>query len=376
MQREVESKRLCDGRHKLEIPIMEYYAGLDISLEETSVCIVNSDGKVVRETKVPTDPDALAKELQLRKTAFKRVGLEASALGSWLHAELTRRGFPAIVVEARHMRSSLNAQRNKTDRNDARGIAQMMRMGWFRAVHVKSPESQRLRLLLANRRLLKRKLIDLENHIRGALRAFGLMVGTVARGGYEERVLELIADADGALKSFIMTMLDVRKAVMGGYNVLHKALIGIVAADPLCRRFMTIPGVGPIAALSFRAGVDDPLRFTSSRVVGAHFGLTPRKCQSGTIDIDGRITKQGDVDVRSALCEAAASMLLRAKKWTALRAWGLRIAKRTSMKNAMIAVARKLATILHRMWIDGTEFVLCKGAAVIEKRVLIGTVVP
>lgn len=355
---------------------MEYYAGLDISLEETSVCIVNGDGKVVRETKVPTDPNALAKELQAQKVGFKRVGLEASSLGSWLHAELTRRGFPAIVVEARHMRSSLNAQRNKTDRNDARGIAQMMRMGWFRAVHVKSPESQRLRLLLANRRLLKRKLIDLENHIRGALRAFGLMVGTVARGGYEERVLELIADADGALKSFIMTMLDVRKAVMGGYNVLHKALIGIVAADPLCRRFMTVPGVGPITALSFRAGVDDPLRFTSSRVVGAHFGLTPRKWQSGTIDIDGRITKQGDIDVRSALCEAAASMLLRAKKWTALRAWGLRIAKRTSMKNAMIAVARKLATILHRMWIDGTEFVFAKGAAVIEKRVLIGTVVP
>jgi transposase len=243
-------------------------------------------------------------------------------------------------------------------------------------VHVKSPESQRLRLLLANRRLLKRKLIDLENHIRGALRAFGLMVGTVARGGYEERVLELIADADGALKSFIMTMLDVRKAVMGGYNVLHKALISIVAADPLCCRFMTVPGVGPITALSFRAGVDDPLRFTSSRVVGAHFGLTPRKWQSGTIDIDGRITKQGDIDVRAALCEAAASMLLRAKKWTALRAWGLRIAKRTSMKNAMIAVARKLAIILHRMWIDGTEFVFTKGAAVIEKRVLIGTVVP
>jgi transposase len=372
----VESKRLRDGRHKLEIPIMEYYAGLDISLEETSVCIVNGDGKVVRETKVPTDPDALAKELRLQKTTFKRVGLEASALGSWLHAELTRRGFPAIVVEARHMRSSLNAQRNKTDRNDARGIAQMMRMGWFRAVHVKSPESQRLRLLLANRRLLKRKLIDLENHIRGALRAFGLLVGNVARGGYEARVHELIADADGALKSFIMTMLDVRKAVMGGYNVLHKALIGIVAADTLCRRFMTVSGVGPIAALSFRAGVDDPLRFTSSRVVGAHFGLTPRKWQSGTIDIDGRITKQGDIDVRSALCEAAASMLLRAKKWTALRAWGLRIAKRTSMKNAMIAVARKLATILHRMWIDGSEFIFCRGAAVIEKRVLIGTVVP
>ena len=235
-------------------------------------------------------------------------------------SSLTRRGFPAIVVEARHMPSSLNAQRNKTDRNDARGIAQMIRMGWFRAVHVKSPEAQRLRLLLANRRLLKRKLIDLENHIRGALRAFGLLVGPVARGSYEARVRELIGDADGALKTFIMTMLEVRQAVMSGYATLHKYLLDIVAMDPVCRRLMTVPGVGPITSLSFKAGIDDPLRFTSSRAVGAHFGLTPRKWQSGTIDIDGRITKQGDGDVRTVLCEAAACLLMRAKRWSALRA--------------------------------------------------------
>jgi hypothetical protein len=147
------------------------------------------------------------------------------------------------------------------------------------------------------------------------------------------------------------------------------------AADPLCRRFMEIPGVGPIAALSFRAGVDDPMRFSSSRVVGAHFGLTPKKWQSGTIDMEGSISKQGDVDVRTALCEAAASMLLRSKKWTALRAWGLRIAKRSSMKNAMIAVARKLAVIMHRMWIDGSDYMFGKGAEVSEKRILIGTIV-
>jgi len=354
---------------------MEYFAGLDISLEETSVCIVDEHGKIIRESKVATDPDALMKELNSLRVTYKRVGLEASSLGGWLHVELTARGFAAIVVEARHMRSSLNAQRNKTDRNDARGIAQMMRMGWFRAVHVKSAEAQRLRLLLANRRLLKRKMIDIENHIRGALRAFGLRMGTVARGGFEARVNELTAESDGAMKAFVVTMLEVWKAMRVGYNALHKTLIAVVAADPLCRRFMEIPGVGPIAALSFRAGVDDPLRFTSSRVVGAHFGLTPRKWQSGTIDVDGSISKQGDVDVRTALCEAAASMLLRSKKWTALWAWGLRIAKRSSMKNAMIAVARKLATIMHRMWIDGTDYIFGKGAAVPEKRILIGTVV-
>lgn len=200
-------------------PIMtttECYAGLDISLDETSLCIVTADGKVVKETKIDTDPDALAKALSDANVLLKRVGMEASSLGGWLHAELTDRGFACIVVEARHMRSAPNAQRNKTDRNDALGIAQMMRMGWFQAVHVKSPEAQRLRLLLANRRLLKRKLVDLENHIRGALRAFGLKVGPVARGAYEGRIRELIDGADGPLTSFIATMLEVRRAIMSG----------------------------------------------------------------------------------------------------------------------------------------------------------------
>jgi transposase len=352
----------------------EYFAGLDISLEETSLCIVTGDGKTVKEAKVETDPDALAKALGAANVTLKRVGIEASSLGGWIHAELTDRGFSCIVVEARHMRSALNAQRNKTDRNDAMGIAQMMRMGWFRAVHVKSAEAQRLRLLLSNRRLLKRKLVDLENHIRGALRAFGLRVGPVARGGYEARVLELIEGTDAALITFIRTMLDVRNAVMSGYGTLHKYIVQIVGSDPVCRRLMTAPGVGPIAALTFKAAVDDPLRFTRSKALGAHFGLTPKRWQSGTIDIEGRITKQGDCDVRTALCEAAASLLLRHEKWTALKAWGMRIAKRTSMMNAIVAVARKLSIILHRLWIDGTDFIFAKGAAVTEKRILIGTI--
>lgn len=352
----------------------ECYAGLDISLEETSLCIVNAEGKPVKEAKIATDPDALAKALADARVTLKRVGIEASSLGGWMHSELTARGFPCIVVEARHMRASLNAQRNKTDRNDALGIGHMMRMGWFRAVHVKSAEAQRLRLLLANRRLLKRKLIDLENHIRGALRAFGLRVGAVSRGDYEARVQELIEGTDSALICFITTMLEVRRAVMSGYASLHKHLVHIVRLDPVCRQFMTVPGVGPIAALSFKAGVDDPLRFAKSKTVGAHFGLTPRRWQSGTIDIEGRITKQGDNDVRSALCEAAASMLLRSKKWTVLRAWGLRVAKRTSMMNAIVAVARKLAVILHRMWIDGKDFIFGRGAMVVEKRLLKGTI--
>ena len=267
-----------------------------------------------------------------------------------------------IVVEARHMRVSLSTMRNKTDRNDARGIAQMIRLGWLRAVHVKDVETQKMRTLLSNRKLLKRKLVDIENHIRGALRTYELLVSAVSRGQYEARVRELIHRTDVVFTTMIETMLDVRRSIFEGYSRLHKILLQLVQHDAISRRLMTVPGVGPVAALSFKVGVDNPLRFTRSRTVGAHFSLTPRRHQSGTsIDYEGRITKQGDVNVREALCEAAASLLLRVRKWSALRAWGLRIAKRSSMLCAIFAVARKLAGILHRMWI---EAVTSKSASV------------
>lgn len=347
---------------------MELYVGLDVGLEETSVCVVDKDGNNVRETKVATEPEAIRCALEGFADRLGRVGVEASSLGMWLHRELHPTGLPMIVVEARHMRVSLSTMRNKTDRNDARGIAQMMRLGWFRAVHVKNVEMQKMRTLLSNRKLLKRKLVDIENHIRGALRTYGLLVGAVSRGRYEERVRELIHRTDFVFTTMIETMLDVRRAIFEGYSRLHRMLLQVVQHDPICRRLTTVPGVGPVAALSFKVGVDDPLRFARSRTVGAHFGLTPRRHQSGTsIDYEGRITKQGDLNVREALCEAAASLLMRVRTWSALRAWGLRIAKRTSMMCAIVAVARKLAGILHRMWIDGSDFKVGFGAKVTRK---------
>src|SRR5450631_2258629 len=347
---------------------MEHYIGLDVGLEETSLCIVGSEGKAVREVKVITEPAAIRTALEGYADRLSRMGVEASSLGLWLYRELHEGGLPIIVVEARNMRVSLSTMRNKTDRNDARGIAQMMRLGWFRAVHVKNVEMQKMRTLLTNRKLLKRKLVDIENHIRGALRTYGLLVGAVGRGQYETRVRELIKRTDIVFTTMIETMLDVRRAIFDGYSRLHRVLLQVVQYDQICRRLMTVPGVGPVASLSFKVGVDDPLRFTRSRTVGAHFGLTPRRHQSRTsIDYEGRITKQGDVAVREALCEAAASLLLRVKKWSALRAWGLRIAKRSSMLCAIVAVARKLAGILHRMWVDGSDFKVGFGAKVTQR---------
>ena len=225
---------------------MKVYVGLDVGLEETSLCIVDSEGVTVREAKVSTEPQAIRCALEGSADRLDRVGVEASSLGIWLYRELQPAGVPIIVVEARHMRVSLSTMRNKTDRNDARGIAQMMRLGWYRAVHVKNIHMQKMRSLLANRKLLKRKLIDIENHIRGTLRAYGLLMGAVGRGGYEARVRELIEHGDPVFSLMIEAMLDVRRAIFDGYERLHRVVLQVVQHDPVCRRLMTVPGVGPL----------------------------------------------------------------------------------------------------------------------------------
>ena len=335
---------------------MKMYVGLDISMGSTSICVVDETGKIVKETKAATDPDAIAAAVSKWTGVIERVGLEAQSFSPWLAVELINAGLPAIVVETFHMKRALSAQRNKTDRADARGIAQMMRVGWFRAVHVKSAESQQLRFLLSGRRLLKRKFIDVENELRGALKAFGLVVGTVSRGKFEARVAELLDGAPLIVVALGRTLLAVRRTLQEEVTRLHAEIVRLVGRDEVCRRFMTVPGVGPITALAFKTAIDDPARFSRSRTVGAHFGLTPRRFQSGDVDYSGRISRCGDEEVRTSLYTAASALLVRCQKWSALRAWGMSIAKRRGHRRAVVAVARKLATLLHAMWRDGTEF--------------------
>ncbi len=334
---------------------MEYFAGLDVSLEETSICIVDREGVVVAEKKATSHPDTIAEALNATGLTLKRVGLEAGQLSPWLHGGLRSHGFPAICIETRQMKAALRAMRNKTDRNDARGIAHAMRTGWFRRVHVKNAGSLELRLLLTNRRTLLSKALDIENEVRGTLKAFGLKVGRVSRLGFEARVLELVAD-HRALRSMTKPMLRARAALLKEFDRLHRKILTVVRKDPVCRRFMTIPGVGPITALTFKTAVDVPERFRSSKTVGAHFGLTPRKFSSGEMDYNGRISKCGDAWVRTLLFEAANSMLTKCSRWSALRAWAMRIARRAGLNRARVALARKLAVVMHRMWLDGSEF--------------------
>lgn len=335
---------------------MNVYVGLDVSMDSTSICIVDQDGTVLKECKSATDPADIAAALTSWRDRLRRIGVEAQSFSPWIAAELLRLGLPVIVVEAIHMQKALLAQRNKTDRNDARGIAHMMRMGWFRAVHVKSPESLQLRFLLSGRRLLKRKFLDVENELRGALKAFGLVIGAVSRGQLEARTRRLVEGAPRVVVALVETLLGVRRTLLEEYGRLHREIVRVVRHDDVCRRFMTIPGVGPVTALAFKTAIDDPARFRRSRTVGAHFGLTPRRFQSGTVDYSGRISRTGDPEVRCQLYSAASSLLTRCKKWSSLRAWGMSIAKRRGHKKAVVAVARKLATVLHSMWRDGSEF--------------------
>ncbi|ABC21480.1 transposase IS116/IS110/IS902 [Rhodospirillum rubrum F11] len=334
---------------------MDYYAGIDVSLELSSVCIVNQDGKIFREVKVASDPEALIGLFGGLGVALSRIGLEAGPLSQWLHAGLTAGGYDVVLLETRHVKAGLSAMTVKTDRKDARGIAHLLRMGWFRPVHCKTNSAQEIRVLLVGRKLLQSKMGDLEQGIRGLLRGFGLKVGVISKGRFAARIRELVA-GQAMLETVAEPMLRARDALRAEFTLLHRQILAIVRKDDLCRRLMTVPGVGPLVALTFKSGIDDPSRFTSSKTVGAHFGLTPKKYQSGETDITGGITRTGDAMVRMALYEAAQVLLTRSQRFSSLKRWALEVAKRRGMKRAKVALARKLATVLHRMWIDGSDF--------------------
>jgi transposase len=342
-------------KHQKEKRSMDHFAGLDVSVNETSICIVDDTGRIIREAKVASEPEALLQVLKNGGYRFKRIGLEAGPLSQWLFSALAEAGLPAICVETRHMRAVLKAQINKTDRNDARGIAQMMRAGLYRSVHVKTLRSQKLRVLLTHRKLLQSKAIAVENDLRGTLRNFGLKVGIVGKLKFEARIKQLVENLPD-LALLVEPLLVVRRVLREQTAALHRRLLAIVRDDEVCRRLMTVPGVGPVVALTFRATVDVPARFRNSKAVGAVLGLTPSKYQSGEINRTGAISHCGDKMMRVMLYEAAQSMLTRIIKWSWLKAWAMKIARHRGMKKAIVALARRLAVVMHRIWVDGTEF--------------------
>jgi len=306
---------------------MECYVGLDVSLKQTSICVVSRTGSVVREGVVDSDPAAIAAFVRSKAPGAIRVGLETGPTSTWLWTELKQLGLPVICIDARHAKAVLKMQINKSDRNDAAGIARIMQTGWFKEVRVKDIDSHSVRALLASR----------------ALNVFTM------------RAEELIADRL-ELIAVVGPLLKARQAIEQQTDDLDRKVLNLARHDAQVRRFMTAPGVGPITALCFKATIDNPARFKRSRSVGAYVGLTTRRHASGEVDWSGRISKCGDAMLRTYLFEAANVLLTRVPKWSALKAWGMRLAKRNGLRKAKVAVARKLAVILHRMWVDGTEF--------------------
>ncbi len=265
---------------------MQHYVGLDVSLKQTAVCVVDQAGKIRREGMVASDPKAIADFIVANASQVIRIGFESGATSTWLWTELKKFGLPVICIDARHAKAALKMQINKSDRNDAVGIApRIMQCGWY------------VEPLLKTREAIGRQIADLDRKV-----------------------------------------------------------LRLARSTPQVRRFMTVPGIGPITALCYLATINDPTRFKKSRSVGAYVGLTTRRYASGETDRTGRISKCGDGMLRSYLYEAANVLLTRVAKWSALKVWGMRIARRRSLSKARVAVARKLAVILHRMWIDGTEF--------------------
>jgi len=334
---------------------MEQYIGLDVSLKETHICVVDGTGAVVCRGREVTHPELVAAAIGRLAPSARVVVLETGGQSSWLQGGLAAEGIGAVIVDARRAKAVLSCRLNKSDANDAEGLAHLARTGWYREVAAKRPETRLARSLLLARRQLVKQRRDLENQVRALLRGFGLAVGPVSRSRFEERVWELVR-REALLEGAIGPLLQVRRVLAAQIKALEGRIGGEAARSEVCRRLMTVPGVGPMTALAFVTAIDDPHRFARSASVGAYLGLTPRRYQSGQVNWSGRISKHGDGLARHMLYEAANSLLSRVRKWSAPKAWAARLVNKVGPKKARVALARKLAVILHRIWVDGSEF--------------------
>lgn len=337
---------------------MPYFAALDVSQEMTAICVVDETGRILAEKKVPTCPDAITDYLAIKAPELVRVGLETGPLAVWLWNELAARGLPILCIDARQANAALKMRPVKTDRNDAVGLAQIMRTVWFKEVRIKSRDSYQVRSLLVAREMLVRIRVEIENEIRGLLRTFGVLFGKRV-GGFTGRADEIIAgelEASPEMRIIAETLMKARASILNQIKVLDRRLMAISKVAPVVRLFMTAPGVGVITALSVASAFDDASRFKRSSSAGAYLGLTPRRYESGETSRNGRISKQGDKMTRKHLYEAATTLLTRNLRFSTLKAWGLKLAKASGFKKARIAVARKMAVILHAMWKTNTPF--------------------
>ena len=345
---------------------MGEYVGMDVSLEEVSICVLNEDGRVIVRGATPTDPAAIVAFVAEYAPEVVRIVHESGQISTWLTRALRSLGAPVICIDARLAHKALSARPNKSDKADAEGLAHLARSGWYQEVHVKSEVSDRLRTLIGARDRLLRIRKDIEGQVRGVLKTYGIRLAPVTsarnRAGFREQV-QAVVEGDPVLEVVAASFIVVHEAVCTECAALEEELVALARGSALARRLMTVPGVGPIVALSFIATIDDAARFGKSSQVGAYLGLTPRRYQSGEVDHSGRISKCGDAAMRALLVEAASTLIAKVKRFSPLKAWAIRLAARKGFKKAAVATARKLAVILHRMWCDGTTFAWKREAA-------------
>lgn len=346
---------------------MKHYVGLDVSMKKTSVCIVNELGKIVHESEVKTDPHALADEVAKTGMKIELVGLESGSLSHFLVKGLKERALPTVCMDARKMSAFLSVRVNKTDKNDARGIAEALRAGLFTRVHDKPADAINRSATLAMRRLIVQQRTDIKNHIRGILKTYGIRFGSVSPSKFGQKVRQHIEGMDRLVRLSLENLLEIFEKIHEKIEAIDQELISISTQDNETKLLMSIPGIGPITALTYKAEIFDPSRFKDSRTVGAYLGMTPKQYSSGETTKMGRISKCGSNELRFLLNEAAIVLLMRSKKWSKLKAWGLKLMRKKGLKKASLAVGRKLAVIMHRMLLDKKEFIygepLTKNAA-------------
>jgi transposase len=332
------------------------YCGLDVSDKSTHLCVVDGEGKVIWRGVCATDPAALAATIAKRCPGLVRVILETGALSAFLYHGLIERSVPVVCVCARHAKGVLSVRVNKSDPHDAEGLAQMARTGWYKAVHIKDDATHMDRARLTVREQLVKAHNAMLGQLRGLLKLFGPRLGTVTTPGKRTERLETLFEQKPELRAVLTPLTEALVALETQIRGSSRDLQARAAEDPVCQRLTSVPGVGPITALRFKSSVEDPARFEHSEALGAYAGLTPRRSQSGERDVTGHISKAGDARLRSALYEAANVLLVRVKRPCALQTWGKALAAAKGGKHARVAVARKLAVLLHRLWQTETDF--------------------
>jgi transposase len=333
---------------------MEEHIGLDVSMKETAVSI-RREGRRVWRGKCTSDPNIVAELIRNRAPAAKRVVFETGPLSVWFYHALRAEGVPAICIDARHAKAALDMAANKTDANDADGLAHLAEVGFFREVRVKGFDSMLTRTLVAARTRLVRITVELSNQICGIMKTFGLVVPAGKGTAFEKNVRRLVVDYD-KLASIVLPMLEAWRGIRIRAAELGRQLVADARKSQACRILMSIPGIGAITATAFATAIEDPGNFEKSRSVGAWIGLTTRRYQSGEVDYDGHISRRGDRHLRGLLYEAAAVILTRCSTDSTLRTWGLQLRERVGFKRAAVAVARKLAVIMHTMLKTGELF--------------------